>query len=64
MKKEEIISTITKLFNDLSKSAQVEVMTTLYYRMYDEQKDRFLEETENAYRLTGRVKPIRIPRVD
>jgi hypothetical protein len=48
MKKEETISTITKLFNGLSKSAQVEVMTTLYYRMYDEQKDRFLEETENA----------------
>ena len=48
MKKEETISTITKLFNGLSKSAQVEVMTILYYRMYDEQKDRFLEETENA----------------
>ena len=39
---------IVTLFRDLSKSAQVEVMTMLYYDMYDAQKDAFLEETENA----------------
>lgn len=39
---------IITLFRDLSKSAQVEVMTMLYYDMYDHEKDAFLRETENA----------------
>lgn len=48
MKKEDTLSMIVTLFRDLSKSAQVETMTMLYYEMYDEQKDKFLRETENA----------------
>jgi len=40
--------TIITLFNGLSKSEQVETLVTLYYSMYDSQKDKFLEETENA----------------
>lgn len=48
MKKEDTISMIVTLFRDLSQSAQVEVMTMVYYDMYDGQKDQFLKETENA----------------
>lgn len=48
MKKEDIIEIIVRLFRDLSQTAQVELMTMLYYDMYDKQKDKFLEETENA----------------
>lgn len=39
--------TIITLFNGLSKSEQVETLVTLYYSMYDNQKDKFLRETEN-----------------
>lgn len=38
---------IEKLFKSLSKRQQVETLTTLYFRMSDYQKDRFLEGTEN-----------------
>ena len=48
MKKQDTIDFICKLFRDLSQSAQVEVMTILYYDMYDGQKDEFLRETENG----------------
>ena len=48
MKKEDTIEFIVRLFRDLSMSAQVEVMTILYYDMLDGQKDKFLEETGNA----------------
>ena len=48
MKKEDTIEIIIRLFRDLSQSAQVEVMTMLYFDMYDGQKDKFLKETENA----------------
>lgn len=48
MKKQDTIDFICKLFQDLSQSAQVEVMTILYYDMYDGQKDEFLRETENG----------------
>lgn len=40
--------TIITLFNNLSKREQVETLVTLYESMYDAQKDKFLEETENA----------------
>ena len=48
MKKEDTISMIINLFRDLSQTAQVEVMTMLYYDMFDGQKDKFLKETENG----------------
>lgn len=48
MKKADNFSMMITLFRDLSKSAQVEIMTMLYYEMYDHQKDEFLRETENA----------------
>jgi hypothetical protein len=48
MKKQDTLSTIVALFRDLSQSAQVEIMTMLYYEMYDRQKDEFLRETDNA----------------
>ena len=48
MKMEDIISMMCTLFRNLSKSAQVEVMTMFYYDMYDHQKDQFLRETDNA----------------
>ena len=48
MKKQDTIEMIVTLFRDLSRSAQVEVMTMLYYDMYDGQKDQFLRETENG----------------
>lgn len=40
--------TIIVLFNGLSKDEQVETLVTLYYSMYDAQKDEFLRETDNA----------------
>lgn len=48
MRKEDIFMIMNILFNNLSQSAQVEIMTMFYYEMYDEQKDNFLRETENA----------------
>ena len=48
MKKEDNFDIIITMFRDLSKSEQVEIMTMLYYDMYDGQKDQFLRETENA----------------
>lgn len=48
MKKEDTIEFVCRLFRDLSKSGQVEVMTMLYYDMTDSQKDEFLRETDNA----------------
>ena len=47
MKKKTIQSVIETLFGELSQSAQVEIMTILYYEMLDGQKDEFLRETEN-----------------
>ena len=38
---------ISVLFNGLNKLEQVEILTELYYRLTDYQKDKFLEETEN-----------------
>lgn len=38
---------ISVLFNGLNKLEQVEILTDLYNRMTDYQKDRFLYETEN-----------------
>lgn len=38
---------ISALFNGFSKDEQVEILTELYYRMTDYQKDEFLHETEN-----------------
>ena len=40
--------TIEQLFGSLGSKQQVEVLTSLYYKLTDYQKDRFLEETENA----------------
>jgi hypothetical protein len=40
--------TIINLFNDLSATKQVELLTSLYYELDDYHKDQFLEETENA----------------
>jgi hypothetical protein len=48
MKKADTFEMIITLFRDLSQSAQVEIMTMLYYDMYDGQKDQFLRETENS----------------
>jgi hypothetical protein len=48
MKKADNFSMMITLFRDLSKSAQVEIMTMFYYEMYDHQKDEFLRETDNA----------------
>lgn len=39
---------IEKMFLSLPQATQVEVMVSLYYYMYDGQKDKFLRETENA----------------
>lgn len=36
------------LFAELTEGEQVDIMVELYYTMRDSQKDRFLEETENA----------------
>lgn len=43
-----IFTCIQQLFEVLPQSEQVSLMTTLYYAMYDAQKDKFLRETENA----------------
>lgn len=48
MKKKDIFTMMETLFDNLSQSAQVEIMTRFYYEMYDGQKDEFLRETENA----------------
>jgi hypothetical protein len=39
---------IETLFDKLNKTQQVEVLSSLYWKLTDYQKDRFLEETENA----------------
>lgn len=39
---------ILDLWEELTEGAQVDLMTELYFKMRDAQKDRFLEETENA----------------
>ena len=36
------------LFGELTEGEQVDIMVELYYTMRAAQKDRFLEETENA----------------
>lgn len=46
--KEVIFDRIRNSFNELSKSEQVEIMTELYWDLTDYNKDRFLEETDNA----------------
>lgn len=43
-----IFTCIQQLFDVLPQNEQVSLMTTLYYAMYDGQKDKFLRETENA----------------
>lgn len=43
----DIQNQIVDLFAQLGKESQVSCLTTLYYKMYDGQKDRFLEEIEN-----------------
>lgn len=45
MTKQEIIF---NLFNDLSATEQVELLTSLYYELDDYHKDQFLCETQNA----------------
>jgi hypothetical protein len=47
-KTDAIFTYVQQLFGELSKSEQVDLMTTLYYSMLDGQKDEFLRETENA----------------
>ena len=42
-----IITCIRQLFEVLDKNEQVDLMVSLYYSMYDGQKDKFLHETEN-----------------
>ena len=49
MKKQDTIQMLRTLFNELSDSAKVEVMTEFYYDYLDDyHKDEFLRETENA----------------
>lgn len=43
-----IFTCIKQLFEVLEKDEQVDLMVSLYYSMYDGQKDSFLRETENA----------------
>lgn len=43
-----IFTCIKQLFEVLGKNEQVDLMVSLYYSMYDEQKDKFLHKTENA----------------
>lgn len=38
---------IESIFNTLSSSEKIDLLTTLYFKMTDYEKDRFLEETEN-----------------
>ena len=42
-----ISGVIEELFSTLTRKEQVALMTSLYYSMYDAQKDEFLEETGN-----------------
>jgi len=44
----ETIDKIKKLFNQLSSYGKVSLMCTLYYDMYDGEKDQFLRETDNG----------------
>ena len=44
MKKADNFSMIITLFRDLAQADQVEIMTMLYYDMYDGQKDQFLRD--------------------
>lgn len=44
----DIQNQIEDLFAQLGKESQVSCLTTLYYKMYDGQKDRFLKEIENS----------------
>lgn len=48
MKKEDIFEMMTILFNGLSNSAKVEIMSMFYYDLDDYHKDEFLRETDNA----------------
>ena len=43
----DIQNQIEDMFARLDKKSQIACLTTLYYKMYDGQKDRFLEEIEN-----------------
>jgi TATA-binding protein-associated factor Taf7 len=44
----EIIDKIEELFGKLSSYGKVSVMCSLYYDMYDGEKDQFLRDTENG----------------
>ena len=44
----DIIKRIEGMFDSLSSNGKVSLMTGLYYSLYDEEKDRFLHETENG----------------
>ena len=44
----ETIDKIKDLFNQLSSYGKVSLMCTLYYDMYDGEKDQFLRETDNG----------------
>ena len=44
----DIIERIEGMFDSLSSNGKVSLMTGLYYSLYDEEKDRFLHETENG----------------
>ncbi len=46
--KTDIQNQIEDLFAQLGKKSQISCLTTLYYKMYDGQKDRFLKEIENS----------------
>ena len=43
----DIQNQIENLFAQLDKKSQISCLTILYNKMYDGQKDRFLEEIEN-----------------
>lgn len=48
MTTQSVFEEMRDLFDNLTEGAQVDIMVELYYTMRDAQKDRFLEETENA----------------
>ena len=49
MKKADVLTMLRMIFNNLSDSAKVEIMTEFYYDYLDDyHKDEFLRETENA----------------
>jgi hypothetical protein len=49
MKKADMLTMLRMIFNNLSDSAKVEIMTEFYYDYLDDyRKDEFLRETENA----------------